>query len=255
MKFPLIVSHRGAKKEAPENTASAFDRALTYPIDGIELDVQITKDNAPIIHHDKTLQKISGEKKIILDYTYKQLESLDFGIWFSPDFKGEKVLTLQETLDAYFQKTRLFVEIKSHGWDIPPDTTKEKTGTVIDFLRRARDAAESRDVYVLTFDRAVLELALEMEPSFKYILNISKPAHLEDSDMVKFSDAWGVCTNVEKLTQDFADTVHNSGFKLLTYTCNDQEQADRAMKFGVDVLMTDDPGWFFENYGNGDTST
>jgi len=103
---PWIIAHRGARTEAPENTYAAFDKALTYNLDGIELDVQLTRDGVPVLYHDRTLYKISGLRKYISDLTYDELLSHDFGAWYSPAFSGETILTLKETLERYVHRTR-----------------------------------------------------------------------------------------------------------------------------------------------------
>ena len=66
-----IVAHRGAMDEAPENTASAFEAALSHPIDGIEFDVQMTEDGKLVLYHDDNLKRITGESRPISDYEYE----------------------------------------------------------------------------------------------------------------------------------------------------------------------------------------
>ena len=242
---PLVISHRGAKNEAPENTPSAFDKALSFPIDGIELDVQITKDNIPVIYHDRTLWKISREKKRVFNCTYDQLKNLDFGKWFSLKYQGEHVPTLQEVIDRYSAKTRLFVEIKSRAWDRGTGSSVILTQKVINLLKEAQSHHNIDDIFILTFDRTVLVLALQLEPSLNYILNLASSSCLTDYDLNRFSNIYGFCTNINRLTKTFAQTVRQNDQRILTYTCNTPKQVNRALNLGVDVLMTDDPRWLF----------
>ncbi|MBP7954208.1 MAG: glycerophosphodiester phosphodiesterase, partial [Nitrosomonas sp.] len=72
----LVYAHRGANSEALENTRGAFDKALAYPIDGIETDVQLTRDEIAVLWHDRYLDKIGLSDKHIDDFDYLQLKEL-----------------------------------------------------------------------------------------------------------------------------------------------------------------------------------
>src|ERR1017187_10142320 len=104
----LIFAHRGANKEAAENTRSAFDKALEYAIDGMETDVQLSKDEVAVLWHDRFLTKIPGlEAKHIDDYNYNQLSSMDFAAHFGPGGHAEGILSLEDFLDSYRTRCRL----------------------------------------------------------------------------------------------------------------------------------------------------
>lgn len=98
MNSPLIIAHRGASKQAPENTMSAFQRALELGADGIELDVHMSADGYLVVIHDETADRTSNSNGLIKDKTLSELKSLDFGSWFSEDFKDEKIPELEEVL-------------------------------------------------------------------------------------------------------------------------------------------------------------
>ena len=68
----LIFAHRGANKEAAENTRTAFEKALRYPIDGIETDVQLSRDEVPVLWHDRFLDKIGLPGKRIDDFDFAE---------------------------------------------------------------------------------------------------------------------------------------------------------------------------------------
>ena len=95
---PLIIAHRGASKQAPENTMRAFQRALELGAGGIELDVQLSADGHLVIIHDETLDRTSNGKGMVGDRTLEELKALDFGSWFSHEFKDERIPTLDELL-------------------------------------------------------------------------------------------------------------------------------------------------------------
>ncbi|MGZ8234317.1 glycerophosphodiester phosphodiesterase, partial [Methylobacter tundripaludum] len=74
----LIFAHRGANREAAENTRTAFNKALQYPVDGIETDVQLSLDGVPVLWHDWELDKLGHPGKCIDDFNFAQLEQMDF---------------------------------------------------------------------------------------------------------------------------------------------------------------------------------
>ncbi len=82
MNTTQIFAHRGAKREAAENTRSAFDRALAYAIDGIETDIQLSRDGVAVLWHDDDLAKLGLFDKRIDDFDYAQLRAMDFAAHF-----------------------------------------------------------------------------------------------------------------------------------------------------------------------------
>jgi len=77
-KQSLVFAHRGANREAAENTRSAFNKALEYAIDGIETDVQLSRDGVAVLWHDRFLDKIGHPDKHIDDFDYSQLQAMNF---------------------------------------------------------------------------------------------------------------------------------------------------------------------------------
>jgi len=102
---PLILGHRGYRKKFPENTMLAFAKAYKYGADGIECDVQKTKDGQYIIFHDDELSRITGRKGLVADTIYKIIKKLDAG-------KGEHVPHIDEFLDALPHDKFINIELK-----------------------------------------------------------------------------------------------------------------------------------------------
>src|ERR1035437_7568265 len=94
----LIFGHRGASGYKPENTGTAFNKALKLGVDGIELDVQLSLDNFPVVIHDETLERTTNGKDYVKDKTLVELKELDAG-------DEEKILTVEEVLDLVNRKT------------------------------------------------------------------------------------------------------------------------------------------------------
>lgn len=98
IKKPLIIAHRGASRQAPENTMAAFRKALELGAGGIELDVHLSSDGHLMVTHDELVDRTSNGKGLVRDKTFAELRELDFGSWFSTQFKGEKIPELVEVL-------------------------------------------------------------------------------------------------------------------------------------------------------------
>ena len=109
---PIIIAHRGASNLAPENTLAAFRLAKRLGADGIECDVQLTKDHQLVIAHDYFTDDHTGVKGDIYDMTLAELRQLDFGKWKSPEYEGEKIPTLDEVLEVGRDMKMLHIELK-----------------------------------------------------------------------------------------------------------------------------------------------
>ncbi|MFB1050431.1 glycerophosphodiester phosphodiesterase [Paraliobacillus sp. JSM ZJ581] len=94
----IIYAHRGASKHAPENTLPAFELAYESGADGIETDVQLTKDGIPILFHDETVRRTTNGTGFIQDYTFEQLQKLDAGAWFSKHYANTRIMSLEQFL-------------------------------------------------------------------------------------------------------------------------------------------------------------
>ena len=96
--MPEIIAHRGATYLAPENTLTAFQNAIVLGADGVEMDVQQTKDQGLIIHHDYLIDLGTEISAKIYDLTLGELEDIDLTKWNGVDFTTEKLPTLAEAL-------------------------------------------------------------------------------------------------------------------------------------------------------------
>lgn len=96
---PIIIAHRGASKLAPENTMAAFKKALQLGAGGIELDVHLSSDGCLMVTHDEQLERTSNGHGLLKTKTFAELRELDFGSWFSPEFKDAKIPELKEVFE------------------------------------------------------------------------------------------------------------------------------------------------------------
>ncbi len=115
----LLIGHRGAAAEAPENTLPSLQRALDCGVDRIEIDVHMTCDGRIVLLHDRTLNRTTSGKGEVRHYTLDRIKQLDAGAWFSPAFAGTRVPTLEEALELVAGKALLMIEVKEHSGYTP----------------------------------------------------------------------------------------------------------------------------------------
>lgn len=104
---PLIIAHRGASYDAPENTLSAFQLAVAQGADGLEFDVQLSADGVPVIIHDVTIDRTTNGQGRVSEQTFEQLQQWDAG-------EGNKIMSLEQLLST-FEATLLYnIELKHY---------------------------------------------------------------------------------------------------------------------------------------------
>lgn len=241
---PLLISHRGAHREAPENSASGFEIALGYGVDGIETDVQLTRDGIPVLHHNATTSTITGLRKRISAYTAAELKALNLG----RNTTREKILFFAETLKRFAGRTALFVEIKSRKHDRLAGRSQALTDKVLAEIM-SLEAGIRDNIRILSFDPDLLVQANRTAPQLKCVLNTDGTGAwcVPVSDLVRGKTVLGflsaVCLETKNLSGQVVTWAHGRGLQVFTYCCNTRPQVERALDLGVDGIMSDKPGW------------
>jgi len=114
---PLVLGHRGASAEAPENTLAAFRLALAQGADGFELDVWRCATGEVVVAHDEDARRVAGADLRVPDAPLAELRALDVGAWKGERFRGERMPLLSEVLEA-LPGAIVNVELKSRGRDV-----------------------------------------------------------------------------------------------------------------------------------------
>jgi len=107
-----LCAHRGVMDTHPENTLAAFREAIRVGAHMIEFDVRLTKDKQLILMHDPSVDRTTNGKGLVSELTLKQIKRLDAGGWKGPEFEGQRVPTLKETLAMMPANTWLNVNLK-----------------------------------------------------------------------------------------------------------------------------------------------
>lgn len=115
----IIVAHRGASFDAPENSLSAFRLAWDQLADGIEADFHVTSDQKIVCIHDADTKRTGGVRKVVAQSTLADLQTLEYGSWKSPEFKGEPLPTFLDVLNVVPPEKYFVIELKT-GPEVVP---------------------------------------------------------------------------------------------------------------------------------------
>ena len=245
---PLIIAHRGASGEAPENTMVAFKLAWELEADGIEGDFHLTRDGHIVAIHDKDTNKVTkGKNKLIVKKTsLKELQGLDVGSWKNETYSKARIPTLEDVIDSLPEGKKFFIEIKC-GTEIMKPLIK-----VIDLKVKERPILKT-NISFISFDKDVIKSCRTQWPdieanyleSYKKIKGISKwaPNENEVFRLLKLSLASGIGTqaNKEVLNPKFIKRLRLNQLSFHCWTINDIETARHFRDLGVDSITTDFP--------------
>jgi len=157
---PVLVCHRGASLIAPENTFAAADAALDRGAGVIELDVRESLDGVPYVLHDRTLDRTTDGSGPIDLHTAAEIDALDAGRWFAPEFEGQRVPRLDAYLDHLKRRgAGAYVEIK---WCDPA-----RAAAVI------REARIEADSFTFSFKPEMREGMRRHAPDLRQMITLS----------------------------------------------------------------------------------
>lgn len=234
----MIFAHRGANREAAENTRSAFDKALEYPIDGIETDVQLSRDEVAVLWHDRFLGKLGFPLKHIDDFDHTQLQVMNFAKHFSKQTKAEGIMSLEEFLGAYRTRCRLLLEIKNRDWEpVPRHQIKvRQTLRLVGTLNQAT-------IMVSSFNLASLVYAHECSSATPLVYNFETDQTYSDARRVLSEQSFlhGLCLPIKSLDESMVGLLRDHDKLIAVYTCNSDAEINKALDLGVDILISDVP--------------
>ncbi|PHN06264.1 glycerophosphodiester phosphodiesterase [Flavilitoribacter nigricans] len=234
-----VIAHRGGAKLAPENTLAAIRQAVELGVDMIEIDVILSKDGEVIVIHDDKIDRTTDGEGIVKEMTLEEIRQYDAGSWFDARFAGEKVPTLDEVFEAIDGRTILLIEIKD-GDEAYPGLEKK----VVDAIHRF-DAGDW--VVVQSFNQKSVLRTREMDPSLitYYLMGKNFADFYEELASESTSSTPlpynGIAVHFSGIDAERAKKVHDTGYKLLVWTVNEEEDMEKMMTAGVDGIITDRP--------------
>lgn len=238
-----IIAHRGASKDAPENTLASVRLGWEQGADAVEIDVHQSRDGAIVVTHDATTRRCAGVNRRVDAMTLDELRALDVGRWKGRRWAGERMATLTEVLATMPVGRRLFVEIKC-GVECLPQLVEAIRGS-------STPSISGRQIIPIGFDRTTMRLVKwalpECEvcwvvgfartlrgwrPRVETLIEKAVEAGLDGLDV----DARG------PIDAEFVRAVHGAGLRLYVWTVDRVGLARRLIRAGVDGITTNRPG-------------
>lgn len=229
-----VIAHRGASGYAPENTMSAFNRAVEMNVHGIELDVQMSRDNEIVVIHDYKVDRTTNGIGKVRQHTLEELRGLDSGTWFDVAFKDEKIVTLEEVFQKMPSDMLINVEIKNQA-KVKDDIASKLVGLIEKYDRHDT-------VIISSFDHTVLKEVSDLKSGIRlgvllYASLVEPWRYINRMEM----DIHSIHCALEYTDATFIEESQKRGFKVYVYTVNDRADAEYLMDAGVDGIITNYP--------------
>lgn len=230
----FVIAHRGSSGSAPENTLASLRLAVDEGARMIELDVQFTRDNEPVVFHDAVLGRTTDGHGYIRNKSVVELQSLDAGAWFSTEFTGERVPLFTEALDIIKNKAYLLIELKPLDAHTPLSDIDAVVGVV-----RSLDLG----LYTLfaSFDHSTIRHVKNVEPTFHTLaLHVPGDKRLP-SEVVRACGASAYGCSIAELDRAKSDDAKSNGIPFGVYTVNDEPDLRKAIELGVNAVVSNFP--------------
>ncbi|MFY9268599.1 MAG: glycerophosphodiester phosphodiesterase family protein [Candidatus Manganitrophaceae bacterium] len=227
MKKIVNWAHRGASGHAPENTRAAFEKGLTMGADGIECDLQESRDGVLVVFHDPTIQRLTGKEGRVEALPLSELSRLDIGSWFSPSFAGEKIVTADALVSMIPPPFLLNLEIKRAA------------------PRRIIDLIEKRGIsdrtIVSSFNHPLLKEIRHLHSTLSLGYLVDREPWEEVFREAAALRAVSLHLSARRVTTKVIERAHQEGFDLYVYTVNEPARMRSLIERGVDGLFTNYP--------------
>lgn len=233
----LNIAHRGYSGQYPENTMIAFEKAVEHNCDMIEFDVHLTKDGKPIVTHDFTLGRTNNGTGTVLDHTGHELQQLDSGSWFAPEYKNQKMPYLDEVLGFVRTNALMNIEIKYESMGGQIHAYQHMSKHVLSLVEK-HELLDN--VVISSFDWAVLKVIRELNSEVHLGLLNHEP-----QKGLKLNEAVGIYPysyhmKFDKLTDDHIDELHENDLQIYPYTANDEKDYRHLINLGVDGIISNE---------------
>ena len=223
----MVIAHRGASADAPENTLAAMEQAIKDGADWVEIDVQETRDGEVVVIHDADLKKIGGNGLRVFDASLAELQSVDIGSWKDPSFSDQRVPTLQQMLELCKNRIKVLIELKYYGQE------KRLEERVVEIV----EAAGMQDqIRVMSLSYPGIQKVKSIRPQW----SVGLLASVSFGDITRL-EADFFAVNASFASRAFIRHIHNRGKKVLVWTINDPVSMSAMMSRGVDGIITDKP--------------
>ncbi|WP_160148417.1 glycerophosphodiester phosphodiesterase [[Leptolyngbya] sp. PCC 7376] len=249
---PLIFGHRGVPLVHQENTLAGFQEAIALGLDGVELDVFLTKDNQLVVFHDADTKRLTGVSGKITEMTWAEIQQLDIQpvinvgqrmLYFE---QSEKIPLLKDVLAIAKNKLRINLEIK------PISSPWRQRETVAAVLALLNELEMNRQVFISSFDIwAIFWLRqLTATPNYGLILAVDSPAWFQSPLTSTLLNMSLLSLNLDLGDSETLAKAQKKGLAIALWTIfsrnalsheAEEKQIRRFLAQKVDYLITDDP--------------
>jgi len=236
--LPLSVAHRGHSIAYPENTLEAYRKAIELGIEMIECDVNITSDGILVMMHDPTLDRTTTGTGRVSAATWEEIQALEAGGKFKPEFAGVRVPSTEETLLLYKEAGILSCfEVKGADAD---ESDRIALGLVDLFVKH--DMLER--AFMSSYHHEALQLAKSKCPEL-----LLAPERLPDDApadppeavrQAKLFSAPVLQHQYTVLTAEVVRVLHENGIAVWSWSTTDENSMIFSIGLGADALMGDD---------------
>ena len=236
----MIVAHRGASREAPENTIPAFELAWAQGAGAIEGDFRITGDGHIVCIHDANTKRVAGIDRVVKNSTLADLRKLDVGTYRGKDYAGATIPTIAEVLATVPRGKRIYIEIK---------VDESIVAALLEEIRKS--GLEREQIVVISFNKRVIHQVKTKAPQFKamWLSSVRKnesgeitPSLETVLPILKEIKADGFSSSKDNISQSFIQSVLTQGYEYHVWTVDDMETARRFKKWGARSITTNVPG-------------
>ena len=233
-----IFAHRGFSGKYPENTMLAFEKAIEIGVDGIELDVHLTKDDELVIIHDENVERTCDGDGLIKDMTLEELKKFDASATFRGVYGFNAIPTLREYFELVKDKNIITnIELKTGIFDYP---TIEKH--VIDLIR---EYGLEKKIILSSFNHFTILRCERLAPEIKR-------GFLSESWLIGYGK-YAAENNVQcchpimcSLSDEVVKEMRDAGREINTWTVNERHDIERLAKMGIDALIGNYPDRMIE---------
>jgi glycerophosphoryl diester phosphodiesterase len=230
---PTVIAHRGDKTCAPENTLAAFILAADKGADAIEFDVQLTADEQVVLMHDPTVDRTTNGTGKVSSYNLTALRDLDAGVWFSKEFKGERVPTLDEVFEILGKRLHMNIELKNYT--TPNDNLVSRVAEVV-----KKHQMQDRTLFSSFLTHNLRKAATLLPEVPRGILTMAGWLGYWGRTYAWRGNYSALHPKIINVDSALVERVHDSGKRINVWTVDTEEELKEMVGLGVDAVITGD---------------
>lgn len=235
-----IIGHRGIVSFSPENSLIGLNYIKSLKLNWVECDVILSKDNIPVIFHDKKLDRITNFKGEVKNYKYKELQNVDIGYKYNLNFIGERIPSLKKFINkCNMLSINIFLELKNYYHD-----ELMLVNNVLKIIKNYNNIK----IIPCSYSRKIIKLINKLYPKTEKSLIVDKIPN-DWYDFVKTNNCYSINVAYDKFNENDLSDIKKCCSKIPTYcfTVNDYEDYNNLKEIGVKGIITD-KAEYFANY-------